>query len=146
MLKRTLFSQGLLAATALEEQGELEKLSPANHRPESLGRRQTAKNEKQKQTKKLLSSLGQTREAGRTAKKEIKEPPEATVWRLWSLWCPKRPRALRRKCLGRGPLPHHLMTYLPERSLSKGPQQSSDFHGKPPNSEPLKENEAVTLG
>lgn len=78
--------------------------------------------------------------AGRVGKK-IKEPSGATVW---SFWCPKRPGALRRKCLGISPLPCCLMTYLPERRLSKGLQCSSNFHGKSPKSEPPEENEAVT--
>lgn len=39
-----------------------------------------------------------------------------------------------------------LMTYLPERHLSKGRQHSSDLHRKTPHSEPLKEKDAVTLG
>lgn len=40
-----------------------------------------------------------------------------------------------------------LMTYLPERHLSKGRQHSSDLHRKKtPHSEPLKEKDAMTLG
>ena len=58
---------------------------------------------------------------------------------------PRDPELLEGRAMGSCPLPHCLMTYLPERCLSKGLHCISEFGGKPPKPEPLKENEAVTL-